>query len=170
MNTPEAQADVGYGGIKAFSLCENVMEDIESLISTLKMFIQPKSRYHNPVPAYVEKATLAFLKGAMGLELVERETHKVTIDKDIVQSGDFFGRMRWDGLGAIIQYEAGGHINHCVMALRFDGELYIVESTDGGLQRTLWDEWMAKCESTGDSLTWHRLSAEARANFDEKKA
>ena len=133
MNTPEAQADVGYGGIKAFSLCENVMEDIESLISTLKMFIQPKSRYHNPVPAYVEKATLAFLKDSMGLELVERETHKVTIDKDIVQSGDFFGRMRWDGLGAIIQYESGGHINHCVMALRFDGELYIVESTDGGL-------------------------------------
>ena len=84
MNTPEAQADVGYGGIKAFALCENVMEDIESLISTLKMFIQPKSRYHNPVPAYVEKATLAFLKGGMGLELQERETHKVTIDKDLV--------------------------------------------------------------------------------------
>ena len=78
--------------------------------------------------------------------------------------------MRWDGLGAIIQYGSGGHINHCVMALRMDGDLYIVESTDGGIQRTLWDEWMAKVESTGDSLTYHRLSAETRAKFDEKKA
>ena len=81
MNTPEAQADVGYGGIKAFALCENLMENVESLISSLKMFIQPKSRYHNPVPAYVEKATLSFLKDAMGLELVERETKTITIDK-----------------------------------------------------------------------------------------
>ena len=31
MNTPEAQADVGYGGIKAFAFCENVIQDIESL-------------------------------------------------------------------------------------------------------------------------------------------
>jgi len=26
-------------------------------------------------------------------------------------------------------YGSGGHIGHSVMALRFDGELYIVEST-----------------------------------------
>ena len=44
--------------------------------------------------------------------------------------------QRCDGLGALIQYGTGGHINHCVMALRFDGELYIVESTDGGIQRS----------------------------------
>ena len=39
MNTPEAQADVGYGGIKAFAFCETVMQDIESLLTTLKIFV-----------------------------------------------------------------------------------------------------------------------------------
>ena len=27
MNTPQAQADVGYGGIKAFAFCDDVVED-----------------------------------------------------------------------------------------------------------------------------------------------
>ena len=78
--------------------------------------------------------------------------------------------MRTDGLGAMIQYGTGASIGHNVMALRFDGELYIVESTDGGLQRSTWDEWMKIAEDSDNQVTYHRLSSEARAKFDEKKA
>lgn len=36
--------------------------------------------------------------------------------------------MRLDGLGQIIMYGTGAYLSHNTMALRFDGELYIVES------------------------------------------
>ena len=135
MTTPEAQADVGFGGIKAYAFCDSVKESLESLITTLKLFVQFKTRYDHPAPAYMEKASVDFLKGAMGVELEVRETQKVEIDVDSVQSGDFLGAMRTDGLGTIIQYGTGAHISHNVMALRLDDGLYIVESTDpGGLR------------------------------------
>ena len=56
------------------------------------------------------------------------------------------------------------------MALRFDGELYVVESTDPVIKRSTWDEFIAFQESIDCHITWHRLSDEARAKFDEKKA
>lgn len=36
--------------------------------------------------------------------------------------------MRLDGLDPIIMYGSGSHAGHSTMALRFDGDLYIVES------------------------------------------
>ena len=182
MNTPEAQADVGYGGIKTFAFCENVIQDIESLWTTLKAFVGGISAHpHWPVigshvPPYMEKANIEFIKEAVGVEMQLRETQKVDIDPDTIQSGDFFGVMRLDGLDPMIMYGTGAKIGHNVMALRFDGELYIVESQDAwywpthGLQRTKWADWIKNAENADFHVTHHRLSAEARAKFDEKKA
>jgi len=36
--------------------------------------------------------------------------------------------MRLDGLDPMIMYGTGSRVGHNVMALRFDGELYVVES------------------------------------------
>jgi len=36
--------------------------------------------------------------------------------------------MRLDGLDQLIMTVTGSHAGHMVMALRFDGELYVVES------------------------------------------
>jgi len=36
--------------------------------------------------------------------------------------------MRLDGLDPMIMYGTGSKIGHNTMALRFDGELYVVES------------------------------------------
>lgn len=80
----------------------------------------------------------------MGWDLQVRENQDTMIDPDLLQSGDFLGIMTTDGLGGIIMYGTGSHLNHCTMALRFDGELYIIESTSGGIQRTLWADWIAE--------------------------
>jgi len=65
----------------------------------------------------------------MQLEMTERTTQKVEIDPDLIQSGDFLGVLRLDGLVSIIMYGTGARIGHNVMALRMeDDELYIVES------------------------------------------
>lgn len=76
----------------------------------------------------MEKANKDFLKWALNIELEERPTQKVTIDESEIQSGDYFAVMRLDGLDPLIMYGTGSRSGHSVMALRFDGELYIVES------------------------------------------
>lgn len=169
MNTPEAQADVGYGGIKAFAFCDDVVETIESLWNTFKVFyLAPWAG--GGVPPYMEKEFLYFMKESMGVEFEVRETQKVEIDPDTVQSGDFLTTMRPDGLSAIIMYGTGSRASHNVMALRFDGELYIVESTDPIIKKVPWDEWIAGEDGIDSSITYHRLTDEARAKFDEEKA
>ena len=154
MNTPEAQADVGYGGIKAYAFCDSIVEDFESLFTTMKAFVGGLSA--NPylpyigshVPEYMEKANIEFLSEQAGINLVERETKVVDINPDLIQSGDFFGIMRLDGLDPMIMYGTGSKIGHNTMALRFDGELYVVESQDAwywpthGLPRTKWEDWI----------------------------
>jgi hypothetical protein len=37
---------------------------------------------------------------------------------------------RLDGLEPFIMFGTGAHIGHALMALRFEGELYVVESQD----------------------------------------
>ena len=71
---------------------------------------------------------MAFLSETMGYNLVERETQYVEFDESYIQSGDFLAIMRLDGLDPIIMYGTGSHAGHSTMALRFDGELYVVES------------------------------------------
>ena len=70
MTTPEAQADAGYGGIKAFAFCENVIPELESLLNTIKVFLPPPHSIYGPhVPPYLEKAFVNFMRDAMGIEM-----------------------------------------------------------------------------------------------------
>ena len=90
MTTPEAQADVGYGGIKAFGFCEGIEAEIESVWNYAKTFLggftdHPKwPIIGSHVPLYMEKANLEFLSKSMGLDLTERTTQRVDIDPDLV--------------------------------------------------------------------------------------
>lgn len=126
----------------------------------------------------MERANVNFLKDAMGYELVERETQKVEIDESLIQSGDFFGILRLDGLDPIIMYGSGSHIGHTVMALRFwdDEELYIVESQDAwywptaGLQRTPFKQWLKQAEQADFHVVHLPLKKEIAEKFDEEAA
>jgi len=84
--------------------------------------------------------------------------------------------MRLDGLDPMLMYGTGSKVGHNTMALRFDGELYVVESQDAwywpthGLQRTLWADWIKQAEDASFHVVHCRLNADARAKFDEKAA
>ena len=84
--------------------------------------------------------------------------------------------MRLDGLDPIIMYGTGSHIGHSTMALRFDGELYVVESQDAwywpthGLQRTKWADWIKQAEDASFHVSWLPLKKEVAEKFDEKAA
>jgi len=59
--------------------------------------------------------------------LEPRTIKKVEINPDLIKDGDAI-MMRLDGLDQIIMYGTGAYVGHNTVALRFDGELYIVES------------------------------------------
>jgi hypothetical protein len=77
--------------------------------------------------------------------------------------------LRLDGLDPIIMYGSGSHAGHSTMALRFDGELYIVESQAAwywpktGIQRTKWADWIKYAEDASFHVTWMPLREEIRA-------
>ena len=84
--------------------------------------------------------------------------------------------MRLDGLDQIIMYGTGAYVGHNTVALRFDGELYIVESQDAwywptpNLQRTKWADWIKQAEDASFSVSHLPMREEIRAKFDNKKA
>ena len=90
MNTPEKQADVGYGGIKVFAFCETIMQEFESIMTTLTAFIGGLSDYPrlpvfgSHVPGYMERANLKFIRENLGFALEERPSQKVEIDPDTI--------------------------------------------------------------------------------------
>jgi hypothetical protein len=183
MNTKEAQDDMNFAGLHAFNFCETGVHEIESLWSTLKMFVGGLTDHPDwpvigsHVPKYMEEANVKFIKEAMNVELEARETTSVDIDPSLIQSGDFLGVMRLDGLDQIIMYGTGAYIGHNVMALRMeDDELYILESQDAwywpthGLQRTKFADWIKYAEDASFHVTWHRMRDDVRATFDTQKA
>jgi len=128
------------------------------------------------VPAYMEAANIRFMKWALNIELEERTTQKVEIPEEDIQSGDYLAVMRLDGLDPMIMFGTGSRSGHSVMAMRFDGELYIVESQDAWywpthrIQRTPFKAWLRFAEECDFHVVHMPLNKEMRAKFDEKKA
>jgi hypothetical protein len=129
----------------------------------------------------MEKANLRFLKNFMGFEpkvrpMLSQRYATAKIDKDLIQSGDMLGVLRMDGLDPFIGWDTGAHIAHCVVALRFEGELYITESQNtwfwpvAGIQRTKFDQWMIWADAADYNVAHLPLNSEKRAQFDEQAA
>lgn len=143
-----------FGGIKVYESCDGAIEMIKSLANMAKMFIGGISAHPNipvvgsHVPPYMEEANVKFLHEAMQYDLEPRSIKKVEYNPDLIQDGDAMMIMRLDGLDQIIMYGTGAYVGHNTVALRFDGELYIVESQDAwywptpNLQRTKWADWI----------------------------
>lgn len=94
----------------------------------------------------------------------------------LINSGDFISILRLDGLDPLIMYGSGSHASHSVMALRMDGELYIVESQGAwywpqdGLQKTLFKQWIEWARNADFNVVHMPLSPASRAQFNETAA
>lgn len=73
-------------------------------------------------------------------------------------------------------YGSGSHAGHSTMALRFDGELYVVESQDAWywpvkkIQRNKWSDWIQYAKNADFHVAHMPLRADIRAKFNEKAA
>jgi len=179
----DALIDLNFGGLKVYMFCDGY---IDTFISAFKMILcfvgglgvdptaGPIKGSH--VPEYMEKANVEFFNVAMDWQLVERPTQVVEIDESLINSGDFLAIFRLDGLDPLIMYGAGSYAGHSTMALRFEGELYVVESQDAwywpthGIQRTKFDDWIQNAKNADFHVSHLPLNADARARFNEQAA
>lgn len=169
-------------GFATFLFCESFRDETLSLIQTLKGFmgglgLHGKTPLFQPQPPpYMIEANLEFLKWAAHMEFEKRPVSRVDIDEDLIQSGDYIAIMRLDGLDPMIMYGTGSHSGHSVMALRFDGELYIVESQDAWywpthrIQRNKFSEWINYAQRADFHVSLMPLSDEKRSQFNETAA
>jgi hypothetical protein len=105
------------------------------------------------------------------------DVRNVDIDESEIQSGDFFGVVRFDGLDPMLAWAMGSTTGHTTTALRIDGVLHVCESTAkgsywpvNGIQCTLWPQWIKQAREAGFNLVHAPLSPENRAKFNETAA
>ena len=180
--TPDAKTEIADIGFRVYMFCDGYVDTFLSVYNFALQFLGGFGTDPNVpiwgshVPEYMVQANLNFLNHTMGVQLEERTVQQVDIDESLINSGDFISILRLDGLDPIIMYGSGSHAGHSVMALRMDGELYIVESQgawywpQAGIQKTPYKQWIQWASNADFNAVHMPFSAEARAKFNESAA
>jgi hypothetical protein len=102
---------------------------------------------------------------------------QINLNASQIQSGDFVGVTRMDGLDPMIIWGMGGTTGHTTVALWFPDGLYICESQVNSsywptntIQRTPWEEWVKLARLADYNFVHVPLNAEAAAKFNETAA
>jgi len=101
----------------------------------------------------------------------------IYLNQSEINSGDFFGIIRLDGLDPMLAWGMGAHTGHTAIAMWIDGVLYVCESTvksaywpTNGIQKTPFDQWLQQAYEADFNVVHLPLSAESRANFNATAA
>jgi len=139
------------------------------------MFLGPMIGAH--VPEWSAEDNLKFLEDHMGVTMPIRQTTRVDIPKSEVQSGDFLGIIRLDGLDPMLAWGMGSHTGHTAITLWINGELYVCESTTNsaywptnGIQMTPWDKWLDQAEKADYNVVHLPLHPDVAKKFDVQNA
>ena len=169
--------EIQVNGIRVFSFCEDLTDNIYSIYKTMKLFLEGFGESINFFPDFSpeenEKANIEFLKYYANYTITSRDEYKnviLPVDENLVQSGDFIPVYKISGLGSMIMYLTGSHITHSTIAFRIDDELYILESEERGILKTKYNEWIKLKYEHGYNVGWLPLKDEYRKKFDYNKA
>mmetsp|Transcript_84665 Transcript_84665/g.168130 ORF Transcript_84665/g.168130 Transcript_84665/m.168130 type:complete len:666 (-) Transcript_84665:59-2056(-) len=167
--------DVESLGVRVFFFPAGVLGTVRQILETALLFV-PLSR--KSVPPQAAQRNVDFLKRYVGIDMKERhDDGSLVLQEDDIQSGDFFGILRLDGLDPMLAWGMGSHTGHTTVALWEDGQLYIAESTTNssywptnGIQRTPYRQWIQQARAAGFAVVHAPLSPKYREIFNEKKA
>jgi hypothetical protein len=151
-------------------------ECLEEIYATADMFVP--ALVHGPgVPDETAQRNLAFLRDRAYYDMPARSVHRIDLNETQINSGDFIGVIRLDGLDPMLAWAMGSHTGHTTIALWIDGELYVCESTTNsaywptnGIQMTPFKTWMDQAFAADYNAVHLPLSAAARAKFNTTAA
>ena len=168
--------DIDNKGVRVFRFTDDIVTSIEQLTSTLNLFSPLLSA---SVSDEAAAANIDFLAKYANVSIHKRDVQTVPVDDALIQSGDFFGVMRLDGLDPMLAWAMGAHTGHTVLAVRntSSGYLYIHEATNNnsywdtnGVQVHPYHEWLAKAKKANYNIVWAPLTQAARAQFNATAA
>lgn len=173
--------EIELGGLRLFTLCENIGYTISSAYKTVKLVLSDYPKEPNSFPSIFGKKKSAeeqeqehkdFLNLFAGFNIEQRYgwEDKIIDLKSQIKTGDFLGLSQViNGESCLIQYVTGGRISHSSIALWIDGELYVAESGNTGVMINTYEDFIQEQVDTYHSVAWFPLSDESRAKIDKKK-
>jgi len=178
--------EITVNGLNAFRFCDHLINELPDVLMTVELFLGGFGLNPNiPVfgsrpPVWMVDENIKFIKDATGYQWEPRpkavQKTVYDIDPSIIQSGDFFAVTRFDGLDQIIEWGAGSHSGHSVVAGWVDEELYIFESQAAwywprkNIQSNPWKTWVEWANNAGFQVTWLPIKQEYAQQFDMENA
>jgi hypothetical protein len=170
------QWDLNTNGIRIFRFAEDPDTTFWSLAQTVLLFepeiIGPETGYE------FAKMNVEFIRSYANFSFPERPgAPQINLNASQIQSGDFVGVTRMDGLDPMIIWGMGGTTGHTTVALWFPDGLYICESQVNStywptnhIQRTPFDTWVQLARKADYNFVHVPLNAQASAMFNETAA
>jgi len=167
--------DLATKGIRFFQFTDPVLTTWLEIFDTALLFVPMLSQN---VSTAAGARNVQFLADYAHITMNNRTAGLVNIDPSTVQSGDFFGVIRLDGLDPMLAWAMGSTTGHTTVALwDDDGQLYIHESTandsywpTNGIQRTPWAQWIKQANEASYNVVHAPLSKAVAAKFNRTAA
>lgn len=169
--TPAEQWDLDTNGIRLFHFANSTLTTVGQIIDTALMFAPMLSK---SVSSAAAARNTKFMAEYANRDMKARTITEVDLPEDQIQSGDFFGIIRLDGLDPMLAWAMGSTTGHTTIAVRDEtNELYIHESTakdsywpTNGIQKTPFKQWIAQAKAASFNVVHAPLNAENRAKFN----
>ncbi|KJE95080.1 hypothetical protein CAOG_05572 [Capsaspora owczarzaki ATCC 30864] len=180
--SPAELEDIGRNGFRVFRFLQNEVETLVDIYETLQLFLgalglNTGGNSSTHVPTQTAENNLKFLHDYANLTMVPRTTIEVPLDPSEIESGDFIGIVRLDGLDPTIMWGSGSALGHTTVALWIDGELNICESQSKSnywpvnlVQCNPYADWIKYATAADYNVIHLPLSPEKRAQFNETAA
>eukprot|EP01006_Ploeotia_vitrea_P011933 TRINITY_DN3171_c0_g1_i1.p1 TRINITY_DN3171_c0_g1~~TRINITY_DN3171_c0_g1_i1.p1 ORF type:complete len:607 (+),score=325.94 TRINITY_DN3171_c0_g1_i1:78-1898(+) len=172
---PSELDDIKRNGFRVFRFLGGWLPTLYDVYETAMLFLPAMTSKDGSVPEKTAEANAAFLDEYVFLNMTKRSTQVVSIDESQINTGDFFGIIRLDGLDPMLAWAMGGtHTGHTTVAIRNDGILYVCESTvkgnywpTNGIQCTPYATWIKQAQQASFHVAHLPLNAESRAKINE---
>eukprot|EP00854_Cymbomonas_tetramitiformis_P013157 gene13157-15536_t len=155
--------DLKTKGIRVFRMLNDRVQTVKDILTTAKLFVGELTK---GVPKSAGKVNMQFLADYTPFKMQTRTAGDVPVDSSEIQSGDFFGIVRLDGLDPMLAWAMGSTTGHTTVALwdrsASGDQLFVCESTAKD------SYWPAK--EAGFNVVWLPLSKEYASKFNETAA
>lgn len=173
ISNPEIH-DIKINGLKIITFCQPFLTSLFSLIKTIELFIKNPFSTDSHLPEFTEQVNKNLLEYFTKRTFIETKNN-TNLDEKFIESGDFIGISRLDGIGGMVMLGTGGYINHAAMALWIENELYVIESADGGcwpfkgIQKNLYKDWIKYANNADYNVVVLKLRKDLRKLFNVNK-
>eukprot|EP00755_Sulcionema_specki_P003922 Sspe_Gene.28817::Locus_13260_Transcript_1_1_Confidence_1.000_Length_2472::g.28817::m.28817 len=167
--------DLTTKGVRIFSFEHDMVQSLKDIVATAELFLQP---FLSRTPsAEASENNVRFLSNYSHHPLMTaRNNPGITgVDESLIQTGDFIGVIRLDGVDPMLAWAMGSTTGHTTVAIRApNGTLYVAESQvksaywpRDGVQANEYKTWIQWAKEAGYNVAWAPMAPAVRAKLNE---